>query len=52
MYEVTKRFTGGILAGVTITQRTSVAWTAGDIVTRGPFTPSPYIVTTVKELHA
>lgn len=50
MYEVTKSFTGGTLAGLEHTSITAVAFEVGDTVPAGPFTPSPYIVTNVKEV--
>ena len=46
-YLITKTFTGGTLAGLTITERTTVRWTEGQEVKR-PLGGSPYRIDKVE----
>lgn len=48
-YQITKLFTAGLLAGITVTERTDVAWKVGQEV-RKPVGGSPYKITAVAVL--
>ena len=45
-YEITKTFTAGLLKGLTITERTTVRWTVGQIVAK-PLGGSAYRIVSV-----
>jgi len=47
MYEVTKQFTGGILKGLVVKEKTTVRMTKGDMVDN-PIDGSSYVVVEVK----
>ena len=48
-YQITKKFIGGVLEGLTITEQTSVLWKVGTRVEK-PVAGSPYIIIEVKEI--
>lgn len=50
-FDVTKTFTGGLLAGLTITERTPVKFTVG-FECHQPLGGSPYRIDDVKEVQS
>ena len=44
LYLVTKQFTSGLLAGITIQERSDVAFTIGAVIERSAISPSSYVV--------
>lgn len=50
MFEITRKFTAGALEGVEFTEKTSVEFRVGQVVSN-PIGCSPYIVTAVKKVE-
>ncbi len=48
-YLVTKRFTGGTLKGIKITEKTSVKFKVGQVVCQSWLTPSSYVIEEIKK---
>lgn len=49
-YKVTKRFTSGLLSGITVEEETNVPFQIGEVIPRAPYTPSGYTVVSVEEV--
>jgi hypothetical protein len=50
-FQITKSFTSGLLAGLTITEASSVLMAAGLVVAKSSTTPSAYVVLDCKKVE-